>query len=235
MNKYHQEILEEIKKFKKKPEEMWPNIAYYLGTSHPVYGLSAKEGTDIAKIWARTHKDISTKELCDMLDSLYAAESFDEKWLAGRILQQFPKLRPHIHPRSIKQWLCNLAGWAEIDSLCQSAFGANDMFLNWNAWEKALQQFAKGKSIAHRRASLVLLVTPVRQSADERFSGLAFDNVERLKSEKDILITKAVSWILRDMIQNHKEEVGEYLLQNRDTLPKIALREATRKLTTGKK
>jgi len=60
-------------------------------------------------------------------------------------------------------------------------------------------------------------------------------NVEKLKTEKDVLITKAISWVLRSMILTNPEVVREYLEKNKDSLPRIALREATTKLLTGKK
>lgn len=73
------------------------------------------------------------------------------------------------------------------------------------------------------------------QSNDSRLSELAFENIENLKPEKGILITKAVSWVLRALVKFHKEEVLSYLQNNKDTLPKIAYREALSKALTGKK
>jgi len=49
------------------------------------------------------------------------------------------------------------------------------------------------------------------------------------------MITKAISWILRAMITYHKDDVRSYLKENLATLPKIAIREVTRKLETGRK
>jgi 3-methyladenine DNA glycosylase AlkD len=70
---------------------------------------------------------------------------------------------------------------------------------------------------------------------DEDMSSVAFKCIERLKSEKHVMITKAISWLLRSMIKHYRKEVTDYLKKNSDTLPKIAVRETTRKLETGKK
>ncbi|MDP2951009.1 MAG: DNA alkylation repair protein, partial [bacterium] len=64
---------------------------------------------------------------------------------------------------------------------------------------------------------------------------LAFENIEKLKPEKDILITKAISWLLRNLIKYHKKEVADYLKKNKNSLPKIAVRETEKKIKTGKK
>ena len=80
---------------------------------------------------------------------------------------------------------------------------------------------------------MVFLTTPVSQSADKRLSDLAFENIDRLKHEKDILITKAISWILRSLVKHHKKEVSKYLEDSKESLPKIAIRETKNKITYG--
>ncbi|MBU0546548.1 DNA alkylation repair protein, partial [Patescibacteria group bacterium] len=125
--------------------------------------------------------------------------------------------------------------WSQVDSLCQSVFSVEDMTENWDKWQKILVSFSKDKNINKRRASLVLLTAPVRQSTNTEFSELAFMLIDRLKNEKGILITKAISWLLRDMVKNHKNEVATYLERTQNELPKIAFRETKRKLETGRK
>ena len=119
--------------------------------------------------------------------------------------------------------------------MCQSSFSADEILLNWVSWEKVLITFSKSDFISKRRASLVLLTKPVRDVRNDKFLKIAFRNMNKLKLEKDILIIKAISWLLRDMIKNYRDEVKNYLKKNRETLPKIAVRETTRKLETGKK
>ncbi len=64
---------------------------------------------------------------------------------------------------------------------------------------------------------------------------MALQNVERLKSEKSGLITKAISWVLRSMVRYNKKIVEKFLKEKGATLPKIALRETLVKLKTGRK
>ena len=56
-----------------------------------------------------------------------------------------------------------------------------------------------------------------------------------MKSERPILITKAVSWLLRALADRHHAAVTAYIDANEATLPKIAIREARTKLKTGTK
>ena len=81
----------------------------------------------------------------------------------------------------------------------------------------------------------MLLTRPTRTSSDPRYRDLAFEVIERLKSERPILITKAVSWLLRSMAVRHGLAVAAYLDAQAASLPAIAVRETRTKLRTGTK
>ena len=98
-----------------------------------------------------------------------------------------------------------------------------------------LVEFSKSKNIHKRRASLVILCSPVRKICEKDIANVAFSNINRLKHEKEILITKAISWLLRSMISLYKSEVEKFVRENEDSLPKIAVRETKVKLLTGRK
>lgn len=225
--------LDQIPKNKNIKESLW--VQKYLGSNKPTGCIKTGE---IKKLAGRIIREnnLNQKEFILLLDSLYSkAATFEETDLAARLLGAAPKLRQKINPNKLDYWLNFTHGWAETDVLCQSNFTSDELLSDWSTWKKLLIKFSKNKNVHKRRASLVLLTKSVRMSDDKRLSNLAFKNIELLKKETDILITKAVSWILRELIKNHKKEVAEYLKKNKKYLPKIALREATNKLLTGNK
>jgi len=237
MHKQHQIFLEEIKRIaKKNPKQSGHfDVAKYMGTKHFIYGLKSSQAREIAKKWARENKNISVRDFESFFNSLYQGESHDERTFGGKLLEYLPRLQKQINPSRIDKWLTGAQGWWEVDSLCQMCFGGNEMIERWGKWENIIKKLAKDKDVHKRRASLVLLTKPVRESDDTRLSNLAFENIDLLKQEKDILITKAVSWLLRSLIKYHREEVENYLNANGELLPKIAIRETRRKMLTGKK
>jgi 3-methyladenine DNA glycosylase AlkD len=109
------------------------------------------------------------------------------------------------------------------------------MLADWPAWRGLIEQLSKDQNINKRRASLVLLNGPVRYSDDERFADLALAVIERLKVERAILITKAISWLLRSIVQRHLRAVEDYLAAQGPSLPRSAVRETNAKLATGVK
>ncbi|HWS49251.1 MAG TPA: DNA alkylation repair protein [Candidatus Methanoperedens sp.] len=235
-NKIHLNILEKFKEYRnnrdKKTNE-W--VQHYLGSNKPTLGIKSSEMVAMAKDIVREN-NFDKNNLKELLDSLYSkADTFAEIDIAARLLGSLPNIRKELEPEILDYWLNFTHGWAEIDVLCQNNFTANEVLENWIKWEKVLVKFSDDENVSKRRASMVLLTKSLRESDDKRLSELAFAQIEKLKWEKDILITKAISWLLRSLVKHHKEEVLDYLEAKQESLPKIAYREAYKKAMTGRK
>lgn len=235
-NLYHQKLLTEINKLKSKSSEsetQW--VQRYLGTNKLFYNFSTKQLVDLVKNFIK-ESNLSPSQIIELLNSLYQnGTTYNEIAIAGKIVN-FSKVNDkNFNPNNLDLWLNYTCGWAENDGLCQSNFTSDILLSNWSNWSKILKQFNQSQNINKRRASLVLLTKSVDKSPDPRLSKLAFTNIEKLKGETDILITKAVSWLLRSLVTFHKDEVLKYLEDNKDCLPKIAYREALSKALTGRK
>lgn len=207
----------------------------YLGTKNQHYGLTMAVLRGVAKEFHAAHKELAYDEFIALLDALYASDVYDEKILGSLLLNVYEGHRKNLDLGKLEGWLEHLSGWAEIDNLCQSIFTEKEVLGNWSSWEPLLRSFSKSDNISKRRASLVLLLKSFRTSADIRLQNFNLKTIDLLKHEKDILITKAVSWSLRTMIKHHKEAVASYLSANEKSLPAIAVRETKKKLATGTK
>lgn len=234
MNSNHIQLLVEIKRYEKKKNSSKLSDTY-SGSHHVHYFVSSAELGLIAKKWTKKLEEMPPRDVRNTLTSLFHGDSYEEKVMGGKILGYSKKLREKITPDLLDKWLEQLQGWAEIDSLCQSIFTADDILGNWDTWKKQLLLFVKSTAVTKKRASLVLLTGPVRKSGDKRLSDLAFANIQTLQMEKDILITKAISWLLRDLIKYNRTEVERFLAIHHNSLPKVAIRETKRKLLTGRK
>jgi 3-methyladenine DNA glycosylase AlkD len=235
MDKFHRQLIDEIKrraKAQEREESQW--VKKYLGTSKKYYSLKSMVTKNIVKTFLKSNPNLSKEEFFELLGSLSLGESFNDFSLLGKLLES-STYRKKTRPEHLDRWLNRAEGWAEVDVICQSNFGAETLLASWTEWEKWLRRFVQDGNIHKRRASLVLLIKSLRESEDPRLSKLAFENVDLLKGEKEILITKAISWILREMVKNHRQKVEKYLLENLEQLPKIAVRETRKKLLTGKK
>jgi 3-methyladenine DNA glycosylase AlkD len=198
-------------------------------------GISVPERRRIAKAWARAHESSPPEDVLEMVDSLFASQSYEEKTFGALLVDYHGPARLATGTDRIDVWLSRLAGWAEVDSLCQNVFQADQLLADWRAWKTLIARLSRDPNVNKRRASLVLLTGPVHYSDDARLSELAFATVDTLSAERDPLITKAVSWLLRSLIENHRTAVVHYLDEHEPTLPRIAVRETRVKLETGTK
>jgi 3-methyladenine DNA glycosylase AlkD len=234
INPFHGEILQLIKAHSGTPTQH-TFLDSYLGNDHPRYPISAPALRKIAKNWMQEHREITATGFSKMLTSLIEAKSSTEKCMAGIIMDYATAAQRSFDPKLFDQWLDHLAGWAEVDAVCTGKYTIHQIPANREKWAPLLKRFCKSKNIQKRRASLVLLCSPVRHHDDEWLALAALENVKALQSEKEVLITKAISWILRSMVKHHKKMVEAFVKENRTTLPSIAVRETLTKLKTGKK
>ena len=207
----------------------------YLGSGHRFLNVAVPDQRSIAKAWVAAHKSWPADDVLAVVTSLFAGETHEEKTLAAILLACHKPSRQGSGPSDVDRWLDHLHGWAQVDSLCQNLFPAEQLLADWPAWSALIRRLTRDPNINKRRAALVLLTGPVRRSGDPGLNALAFETVEMLKAERPILITKAVSWLLRSMAQRDPEPVARYLDQHASSLPAIAVRETRRKIATGRK
>jgi len=234
MHSHHREILDAIISLSGKATQHTFSDSY-LGNDHPRYPISAPVLRTIAKEWMRDHKEMTAQTFAALLNSLVQGKSSTEKCMAGILLDYSTSPQRKFDPALFDRWLDHLVGWAEVDAVCTGNYTITEIPLQWKKWKPLLIRFSRSKNIQKRRASIVLLCSPLRKPGNEALVEVGFENIDRLKSEKEILITKAISWVLRSMDKNYRKLLTEYLKANADTLPKIAVRETMTKLETGTK
>ena len=234
MNPHHQAILSQIQatepgrgQTSQRPE--------HLGTGRRWYGLKNEQRRRILLDFYAAHKDLGFGDWLALLDALYHGESYEERCAPQTLFRKYPRFRRRLPLERLDAWLGCLNGWAEVDSSCQTVFSAQDLLADWAGWSALLESLAGDANVNKRRAALVLLTAPISQSDDPRLLELSLRLIDQLKAEKDKLITKAISWLLRKGIKLHRHAIAAYLDANADALPAIALRETRKKLATGKK
>jgi 3-methyladenine DNA glycosylase AlkD len=223
MRTHHKVLLAGLEKHQR------PNRAHsqandsYLSSGHRYYDVSIPNLRALAKAWLKDNKGIADAEFVAVLDGLYRGRSYEEKVLASILLSYHRAGRSTVGTGQLDAWLDGLVGWAEVDAICA-----------WPEWRRFIRALARDRNINKRRAALVLLTAPVRNSDDARLAALGFEMIEQLKPERDKMITKAVSWLLRSMTGHHQRAVAGYLRENRRSLAAVAVRETARKIATGR-
>ena len=137
----------------------------------------------------------------------------------------------------------NVAGWGDVDALCCLT---NTLWRTGHLSDATLRKWARSESRWWRRSALVTLVMkPPKKSTYRReliqVRGghhkpermLPF--CEMLLDDRDDMVEKAMSWVLRDLSVPHPEIVRDFLDTHKDRLASRVMREVRNKLETGVK
>ena len=206
----------------------------FASGGHAFYRVDVPTRRRLAREWLKEINP-SAVEVVATADALITGPTHEEKSLGPMLLQYHAAARRSVKPEQVEGWLLHLVGWAEVDGLCQSAFKADDLVAHWGPWKAMILRLTTSNNVSQRRGALVLLTGPVRANPDDRLARLAFTVLDRSIDDRDQLITKAVSWLLRSMTTHHADAVADYLSTRGDRVPAIAVRETNTKLRTGRK
>jgi len=233
MTHLHQELRSLLEKEAIPPSEF--DIAHYLGSSQNFLHLSTPTKEKIVRHFVDSHSTTPLRDWEILLADLAKSPIHEERISLGSILARHTELRISIHPSLIDIWLDTLSGWNQVDCLCQNVFQSEQILDQWSRWQPFLRTLSHSPNINKRRAALVLLTKPVEKSPDPRLKDIAFATIILLMPEREILITKAISWLLRSLSRQYAAEVTAFIDLHESQLPKIAVREARKKILTGKK
>jgi 3-methyladenine DNA glycosylase AlkD len=146
-------------------------------------------------------------------------------------------LAAHHHPSYQKKhwtlltgWLQESEGWAMVDTLCCDALAP--MLITYPDLAAKTRSWPRSKNLWVRRASLVIFCVPVGKG---QFAEQALDHAAQLLADRDPMIVKAESWILRTALKHFRTDVDAFLTAHESACAPLILREVRTKLTTGRK
>ncbi len=191
------------------------------------YGVRTPEVRKISAKYFKEIKDLSKKEILDLckelLESGYSEEggiAFD--W-AYRVKSQYEQSDFNL----FKFWLEKYVhSWASCDSLCTGAFG--EFILQFPEFISKVKKWTELESRWFRRASAVIMINSVRKK--ERLDTI-FEIADRLLLDEEDLVQKGYGWMLKEASNHYPEEVFNYVMKNRQEMPRTALRYAIEKLS----
>ena len=125
-----------------------------------------------------------------------------------------------------ERWLGTyVSNWAECDTLCNHTLG--NFVERYPEYVERLKEWTQSQNRWLKRGAAVTLVLPARK-------GLFLDDVleisDKLLHDTDDLVQKGYGWMLKEASKKHQKTVFEYVIRNRATMPRTALRYALEKM-----
>lgn len=162
-------------------------------------------------------------EYCKYLQQMRISElrTIAVQW-SFKVKNQFkPK-----HFDVFKNWLKNyVTGWGSTDNLCVQSLGYivhmyPELVNKVKRWTSSPNQWV-------RRASAVSLIYGLRRGL---FLNDAFEIANELFHDSEMYVLKGYGWMLKEASNTYQQEVFDYVMERKDSMPRLSLRYAIEKM-----
>jgi 3-methyladenine DNA glycosylase AlkD len=199
-----------------------------------MFGVRVPDLRRIAREWMRAHKGISWDELVPLVEALWDGDSHEERIMAMELIQAKRSGISQLSWEDIDRWRDKIDNWVLTDMLGSRVL-AIWVLAKPEARLGYLQELIEDESVWSRRLALVATCQINRGHTGLTIPDLTLELVDHVKAERDPMITKAVSWALRELTKTHPAAVATYVERERTALAAHAVREVENKLRTGLK
>ncbi|OFX73023.1 MAG: DNA alkylation repair protein [Bacteroidetes bacterium GWE2_29_8] len=198
----------------------------FFKESIKLYGVKTATVVRIGKSYYKEIQKESKPDIFGLCEELWQSGYMEESFIACNWSYNLYKVFEPKDFKIFESWVNNyVTNWASCDTFCNHTIGA---FIEiYPDYVNELKKWGKSKNRWVRRASAVSLIVPARQGL---FLEDIFEIASILLLDKDDLVQKGYGWMLKVASQAHEKEVFDYVMKNKDVMPRTALRYAIEKM-----
>jgi 3-methyladenine DNA glycosylase AlkD len=191
-----------------------------------VYGVKSAVVRKIAKNVFVAIKGFSKDDIFALCEELWTSGYIEEIGVACEWSYAIRKQYLPADFAVFEHWVRTCVGnWATCDTLCNHTVGTfvemyPEFITNLKAWSQSENRWEK-------RASAVSLIIPARKGL---FLTDIFEIADTLISDVDDLVQKGYGWMLKAASEAHQEEVYNFVVSRKGTMPRTAFRYAIEKM-----
>lgn len=216
-------ILKEVdeEKIKQIEEREKENITYY-GVKTPIV-------RDIGKLYFNKLKEIGITDIDDIAifcERLLERKISELRTIAFQWFFRVKKQYEKKHFKILERWLKTyVTGWGSTDDLCTHALGY--FLYTFPEYAKTTQQWSKSLNVWVRRAAAVSLIYGLRRG---KFKPQCFEVADSLVNDTEKYVLKGYGWMLKEASKHFQEKVFNYVMKNKERMPRLSLRYAIEKM-----
>ncbi len=200
------------------------DVSNYLGVRLPL----------VRKIGNKYYNEIKGYEIDEVIgfcDSLLQTKIYEHKVIAFQWSFKYKNKYLTKHFKVFERWLKTYVDdWSDCDDLCTHSIGY--LIYRYPKFITNTHKWAESKNRWLRRASAVSLIYSLREA--EHLDS-AFEVASKLLLDKDDLVQKGYGWMLKEASKSYPQEVFGFVLDNKDRMPRTALRYSIEKLPSDYK
>ena len=195
------------------------------------YGVRMPNRRKVAREFYKQTKDLSKDELFEVCEKLLAAGYCEEATVATawvyRRKQEFEEKDFKKFRRWVEKYLDN---WAKVDDFCTHSLGF--LVHQYPELSKELFKQTKSKNRWARRAAAVSYIYPVNKPKAIKW---VMKTAKALLMDPDDMVQKGYGWMLKEASKDHPKVVYNFVMNNKNKMPRTALRYAIELMNKDKK
>ena len=222
------QVLEELRQWlsDNSNETIRKRTEYYFKEDVKAYGIKASEVKAVSKEFYKGLKGLPKDDIFNLCQSLWQSGFLEESFIASHWSLN---VRKEYSPGDINvfgYWINNyVSNWASCDTLCPHNVG--DLIKMYPETVYEVTNWAHSSNRWMRRASAVSFILLARRGL---FLKEIFEIADILLTDKDDMVQKGYGWMLKSASQAHQQEIFDYVLKNKNVMPRTALRYAIEKM-----
>lgn len=191
-----------------------------------LYGIKSAVVSDIGNVFFKKIPDKSKPVIFSLCEELWKSGVMEESFVACNWSYSVRKSYKPADMELFEEWINKyVSNWASCDTFCNHSVGTLvEMYPEKVA---DLKRWAKSKNRWMKRASAVSLIIPARK-------GLFFEEIKEISGillqDKDDMVRKGYGWMLKSASQYFQREVFDYVILNKEIMPRTSLRYAIEKM-----
>lgn len=190
------------------------------------YGVRIPVVHEISKVYYADLKEMSKHDVFDLCEALWASGILEESIVACNWSMRKKREFEISDLATFERWVsAYVNNWASCDTLCNHTIGT--VVEKFPDLTGRLITWAASPNRWMRRAAAVTLIVPARK-------GLLLEDIfqicDLLLVDEDDLVQKGYGWLLKSAASCNEEAVFDYVMANRERMPRTALRYAVEKM-----
>lgn len=192
------------------------------------YGMKTATVIVIAKKYWKAVKDRPKTQIFALCEELYQSGYLEESFIVSNWAHALSGRYEQEDLVVFRHWIDTyITNWAACDSFCNHTMGS--FIEQYPESIDELKQWTLSQNRWMRRAAAVSLIVPAKHG---KFLKEVFEIADLVLPDGDDMVRKGYGWLLKEASRKHQKDVFDYIMKNRKTMPRTALRYAIELMPT---
>ena len=199
---------------------------YFFKDEVVCYGIKSATVQSISKEYFKLIKQLSKDEIFELCNTLWQSGYLEESFIACNWSYAVRKQYTKDDCILFEKWIdTNINNWASCDTFCNHTMGT--LIEMYPELIQILKDWTSSENRWTKRAAAVSLIVPAKKGF---FLKDIFEIADKLLLDKDDMVQKGYGWMLKVACNKHEQKVFDYVMTNKATMPRTALRYAIEKM-----